>query len=882
MLFSSRLFLMLVSLAGAIFSTSLYAAASGATIRESRRLLTQDYAMFRASQVSNITYALDVSIDPESDIFQGQVSIRFDYTGNNQAPLTLDFDQGEILSFSVNGQDAQYEYDKWFITFGSEQLVAGSNHLVIDYRRPYTTDGDGLHKFIDPENGEIYLYTNFEPYNANRFFPLFDQPNLKAPFTLTAHVPANWEVISNQRETSHTLNGDSQTWTFPPTPPISSYLYSFHAGPFKVWEDRSGDIALRLFARTSLADYVDVEEWFTPTKQFLPFFQTYFDVPYPLNKYDQIIVPDFNPGAMENLGAVTFNEAYLNRGEKTIREKSRLAYVIAHEMAHMWFGDLVTMNWWNDLWLNESFATYMGYLALDSASDFENAWDIFYSRDKSRAYVADARVTTHPIALEAANTADAVANFDLITYQKGSSVLKQLPYFIGEENFRRGVSQYLKEHSFANARLDDFVASLETASGIDLTRWQQEWLQASGANTITTDFSCQDNEVTSLRLIQSVPATSTADKVLRSQRTRLGLYRYVDGTMVLGQALPVTYDGVVTWVPEVIGQPCPDMVFPNLDDHAYLVINFDPVSLQTLQEHINHFSSTTTRLMLWESLWSGVRDARLSLDDFLGFAFDNIGDENDANVVRQVSGNIASAYNYYSAFGDHADKLVSIQAFVWQALENAEPGSEIQKIWYDNFIARAHTRDALDYITALLAGTESIESIVIDQDKRWDIIVALNHHLHGDYAALLVAETMRDTSDLGVNSSLAARASRPDPVIKEAFIDEMLADPLRYKLASMRFITRNLYPNNQLPLMENVADKVIAAIPVLNESADEGFVDEFMVILPATCTPESVSRLDQLARTLNDYPALITRSVLVTLQEDRRCVSLKSLVSNAP
>ena len=838
--------------------------------------LEQEYAEFRADQVGNVAYSLFVDIDEDADNFSGKVDISFDLAQGNTAPITFDFDQGNVESITVNDSSVEWSYEHWFITVAADKFQEGQNTVSITFTHPFTTDGDGLHKFTDPENGEVYLYTNFEPYKANRFFPLFDQPNLKAPFTLEVLVPEHWKVVSNQRETMSSLEGDLRRWQFPATPPISTYLYSFHAGDFTVWEDDADGIALRLMVRKTLAEYVDTEEWFVPTRQFMAFFQEYFDVPYPLNKYDQVIVPDFNPSAMENLGAVTFNEAYVSRGEKSDRQRLRLAEVIAHEMAHMWFGDLVTMKWWNDLWLNESFATYMGFLALDQASNFNNAWDVFYSRDKSGAYVADDRVTTHPIAPDnVGSTDDAFEVFDLITYEKGSSVLKQLPFFIGEDNFRRGVSNYLKENAYGNATVDNFVDALADSAGRDLSKWQKEWLQESGANTLRTDISCENNTISSLRLLQYVPTNRAADKTLRNQRTLVGFYRYTDNTMLRSSSIPVTYSGPVTWISEAVGLPCPDLVLSNEDDMAYFEMELDPRSLETLREHINDFPSPTTRLMLWNSLWASVMRSSMSLDDFVDFAISNITKEQNDDVIRQVSGNLASAFNYYSTFGGQNEKRRAIENFIHGQLLDAAPGSEIQKIWFANYTNRAHTPEALDSLFALLDGRNSIEGLEIDQDKRWDIVFTLNRYLHANYEALLESESRLDSSDQGINSAYATRAVRPSLEAKQEFLSMVVDNPDDLKVATLRTILFNLFPPEQTGLLENLADDILQHYGVLNETGLERFLNSYIEILPTTCTQASIDRLAALEDEFAGYRPVLANRFLELQQADERCVSIR-------
>jgi aminopeptidase N len=848
-------------------------------LREAQPLLSESYARFRKAQVGNPAYALALDLQEGSTTFSGTVTISFDLAPGNTSPLTIDFDSGTVTELRINGASGSYDYDRWFISIPAAALVPGSNTVTVTYERPFATDGAGLHKFTDPENGEEYFYTNFEPYDANRLFPHFDQPNLKAPLTLEVVAPPAWQVIANTMESEIRNEAGRNHWIFPATAPLSSYVYAMHAGPYTVWQDNAGGIPLRLFARSALARYVVPEEWFVPTQQSFAFYQDYFEVAYPFGKYDQIIVPDFNPGAMENVGAVTFNERYVSRGVKSTAQLRSLASVIAHEMAHMWFGDLVTMDWWNGLWLNESFATYMANLELERASSFANVWDSFYTSSKLSAYAADQLVTTHPIELDVPSTADAFTNFDGITYGKGGSVLKQLPYLIGEENFRVGVGNYLRKYAYQNTTLDNFVDELAAASGIDLAEWKREWLYRSGVNTIQADFTCDADTLTSLRLLQSVPAVATADKDLRAQRTQLGLYRYTDDAMLLTAALPVTYSGAVTWVPEAVGQPCPDMVLPNEGDWAYMKINLDNRSFATLNERINDFSSPTTRIMLWQSLWDSVADANLALNQYLDFALNNIGQDQDDNVVRLVTGNLGSAFNYYSRFGGHDAEKARIEDFLFGQLAAAEPGSELQKIWYDSFVSRAHTPTALAWLAALLDGTETIAGLPIDQDKRWNIIVALNRYQHGDHAALLAAERARDPSDQGNNMALAADAIRPLPDVKATWFDTVLNRPDTYKVATLRYVMSNLFPPEQLALMEPYREPILAAIPALNATDALEYLSEFTSYFDtALCTPQSVARLAQANDEFAGLQPLVVKTFLIHHQQDERCVRLKGLV----
>jgi aminopeptidase N len=855
-----------------------------AGIREQQQHLTEAYARFRKAQISNPAYGLQIYIRPGSDTFIGTATLTFDLAADNTAPVTLDFDSGRITRLFVNAVEVDYDYERWFLTLPAGLFDAGTNVIRVDYERPFATDGAGLHKFVDPEDGNEYIYTQFEPYDANRMFPHFDQPDLKATLQLQVSVPAEWQVIANTREsgvleaTGAEEDAGMRHWGFPPTPRLSSYTFALIAGPYAIWEDSAGAIPLRLFARQSLAQYVKPEEWFIPTQESFAFFQDYFEIPYPFGKYDQVIVPDFNFGGMENVAAVTFNERYVTRGEKSTLQRRNLASVIAHEMAHMWFGDLVTMQWWNGLWLNESFATYMANLELERASSFTNVWDSFYTGTKLGAYNTDQLVTTHPIELQVNSTADVLTIIDGITYGKGGSVLKQLPYFIGEENFRIGVRNYLQKHAYGNTTLDDFVDELAAASGTNLDQWKQEWLYRSGVNTIQADFTCDNNALTSLRLLQSVPTTPTADKDLRSQRVQVGFYRYTDDAMQLSSAVPVTYSGAVTNVDEAVGLPCPDLVLPNEGDWGYVKINLDTRSFATLNERINDFPNPTTRMMLWQSLWDSVNDLSLTLPQYIDFALANIGAERDDNVARLVFGQIGSAFSYFGRFGGHEAERARIEDFLFEQLAAAAAGTELQKIRFDAFVGRAHTPRALDYLQALLDGAETLPGLPIDQDKRWDLVVALNRHLHEDYAGRLEDEQGRDASDQGANMVLAAQAARPQADVKAQWLTTLLDAPESYKLAALRNVLATLFPSEQLALLEPHRERILAAIPALNDSGSPEYLDSISgALAPATCNQASVDRLAQANTDFSGMQPLIVKAYLVHHQNDELCVRMKAL-----
>jgi aminopeptidase N len=849
--------------------------------RQHSESLYEDYAKMRATQVSNVTYNLQVTLDNKTEIFSGTTDLNFDLMANNQNDLTIDFDEGTVSNVRVNGKAAKFTYEKWFITVPASELASGKITVSVDYQRPYATDGSGLHRFVDPENGEVYLYTDFEPYDANRLFPHFDQPDLKAKYTMQVTAPNTWQVISSIREDKIEDQGENKIWHFPESAKFSSYIFSLHAGNYAVWEDQFEDIPLRLFARQSLAQYVKTEEWFKPTKQSFKFFNDYFEVRYPFGKYDQIVAPDFNAGAMENVAAVTFNEGYIARGEKSTQAKMSLANVIAHEMAHMWFGDLVTMRWWNGLWLNESFATYMANLAIAEASDFENTWDVFYSGTKQWAYRSDDSVNTHAIELPVPSTGDALTNFDGITYGKGASVLKQLPYYLGEENFRVGVSNYLKKFSYKNTELDDFIGELGKAAGKDMKQWTQDWLYNAGLNTIKVNYQCEGDKISQFSIEQTAPADYPT---LREQRVQVGLYNYADNKMSLTKAIPVMYKGANTEIKEAVGQTCPDLVYPNEADWGFVKVDLDEKSLDSIQNHINAIDNTTMRLMLWQSLADSVRDAKLSADKFVHFAIANIEGESDYNVVRKIAGSLTTALGYLTTATrleqkDYSELYREVEDLYLSLLEKAEAGSDFQKMWYSRYVSVSKNDKHLKNLLNILQGEKSFDGLTIDQDKRWGVVARLNRYQHGNYSALLDAEKQKDASDTGVKNAIYAEVLRPEEQVKSKWFDVVINNPDKLKLSTLRYIMWGLFPSEQQHLETPYKAKILAHIPKLNEGSDLGLLSSFAgSMIPSQCTVESEQELANLVADYKDMKPQVLKTVKARHQNVGRCVKALTLL----
>ncbi|MFL6676661.1 MAG: aminopeptidase N, partial [Massilia sp.] len=507
-------------------------------------------------------------------------------------------------------------------------------------------------------------------------------------------------------------------------------------------------------------------EWFKYTKAGLEFFDEYFGIPYQYGKYDQLLVPDFLYGAMENAGAITFAEArFMYKADMTAAQRHSLASVIMHEMAHQWFGDLVTMKWWNGLWLNESFASFMGTLATAEATEFKDAWQAFYSSGKQAAYVQDQKVTTHPIEVPVPSTQNAFDNIDAITYSKGASTLMQLRHLLGADVFRKGVHNYLVKYQFKNATLDDFIASLGDAAGRDLSKWTQQWLYQPGVNTIAASYTCKGGKIDSFVLNQTAPSVKLP--TLREQRVQVASFKLNGQQLELAKNVPVTYSGAKTAVPGMIGSTCPDMVYPNYQDWGFAKVQLDKRSFDTARNHLAVVADPLLRTMLWQSLWDGVRDGKLPLNEFIKTAINNAPAEKDYTLLGDVLGKVGASKRYLDAMGPDSayarQATRELEQMAWNGVQSSKGDDNFQRRWFNQYVGMASSREALDRLASILDGKTTVEGLSINQDLRWAIIGRLNRYNYPGAAALVEAEQARDKSDAGQAAALSAVVSRPDP-----------------------------------------------------------------------------------------------------------------------
>ncbi|MFI5693611.1 aminopeptidase N [Kribbella sp. NPDC051586] len=736
--------------------------------------LTRDEARSRAGVVSDVTYAIELDLTGApsgAPTFPSVTTVTF--TASAGANTFADLIADKVRSVTLNGValDPDVVYDGARIQLDG---LAERNELTVVADCLYSRTGEGLHRSVDPADKETYLYTQFEVPDARRVFTTFEQPDLKAPFTFTVSAPARWAVISNAPTPEPTAyqgeNGEELArWEFPPTERISTYITAVVAGPYHVvtdvYEGPNGSYPLALLCRPSLKDALDVDDLFEVTKQGFALFEEAFGTPYPFHKYDQAFVPEYNMGAMENAGCVTLRDEYLFRSRTTHAELESRANTVLHELAHMWFGDLVTMTWWDDLWLNESFAEWASHWAqVVATTKYSDAWTTFCNARKNWAYRQDQLPSTHPIAADMIDFHAVEVNFDGITYAKGASTLRQLVAFVGEETFVTALKEYFHDHAFGNTELTDLLKPLEKASGRDLDDWTERWLRTAGVNTLRADFAVDDQGAfTSFAIEQTA---TEKFPVLRPHRLAVGLYRRTDEGLVRTERFEVDIDGSRTELPELTGATQPDLVLLNDDDLTYAKIRLDERSRATLVESIDQLTESLPRALAWGSAWDMTRDAEMPASQYVGIVLRGIRAETDLTGVRSLLAQANSAVNQYAAPQNRAALRAQLEEALAGLVADAEPGSDHQLAFVRAYSSAVFSAAGADRIAGWLDGRDLPERLAVDTDLRWTLIVALSR-LGRIGADEIDDELTRDTTITGQERAAQARAARPTAEAKE-------------------------------------------------------------------------------------------------------------------
>jgi aminopeptidase N len=735
--------------------------------------LTRVEAQGRKALVNVESYEVVLDLTAGETTFSSTTTVTFEATPGSSTFIDAITDSvhavilnGDLLDPAAVSDGVRIQLDN----------LAAHNVLVVEADAAYTNTGEGLHRFVDPVDGEVYLYSQFEVPDSRRVFAVFEQPDLKATFTFTVTAPAAWEVISNSVAPEPIDNGDSKTWAFPTTPILSSYVTALVAGPYAVVRDHltSSDgrtIPLGIYSRKSLTKFVDSEYIFDITRKGFEFYEDKFDYPYPFDKYDQLFVPEFNAGAMENAGAITFTEAYVFRSKVSDAIKERRVITILHELAHMWFGDLVTMKWWNDLWLNESFAEWASAMASAEVTEWTEAWTTFAMMEKSAAYRQDQLPSTHPVVATINDLEDVQVNFDHITYAKGGSVLKQLVAWVGIDAFYAGVAAYFKKNQYGNTELADLLGELEVTSGRELSEWSKVWLETAGVNTLRPAIETDaDGIITGFDILQSAPADYPT---IRPHRLAVGFYDLVDGALVRVHRVELDVAGESTSVDELIGQKKPALVLLNDDDLAYAKIRLDEASLQVATEHLSDIESALARALVWGAAWDAMRDGETKASDYVKLVLGNIANESESTTIRVTLAQLLTAARFYVAPATRNAILEEVGDALWALAQGAEAASDAQFQFVKVFAAIASTPAHVAVLTALRDGSSPLTGLEIDADLDWELLEGLV--LNGAAGqAEIDAALAKDNTANGQQSAARATATIPTPAAKKAAFDSLV------------------------------------------------------------------------------------------------------------
>jgi len=844
--------------------------------RKSDDDLTRLMAQQRKTQIKTVLYELHFNLEKNASGFEGRARLEVDLL-RIDLPLSIDYMGNKITQLTVNGEVLK-KFPKRTGSFDIPQSKLKPKTIIeVHYSADYTNEAGGFHRVKDPVDENEYLYTDFEPYYAHHLFPCFDQPDLKGIYKVSVKAPKEWLAIHNEL-VEKTEESEEHTVTFfKETPPLSTYLFFLGAGPYVEWKDKYGDLPLSIYARKSLEKYVDADEIMKVTKKGLKFFNDYFNYPYPFSKYAHVFIPEFAWGGMENPGAVTVNEKFIFRGPVPDTKKEDRVNLILHEMAHMWFGDLVTMEWWNDLWLNESFATFVASLAQDEGLGSESTWLDFFNT-KVWGYWQDQLVTTHPIEVDVPDVRTAKSNFDGITYAKGASALKQLHYFVGPEGFRNGLRNYFKTYAWSNTRRENFIQSIAQASQTDLSSWVTKWLQTAGVNRVSVNIECKKDKVSSLKLIQKPSSSETYSP----HRTLLAFYEVDDDDFDLDETLPQTFDGQETDGKLNKKLDCPDFVFPNHNDFDYALYSLDEKSLKAAPRAVAEIEDPLSRLMIWNILHQMVRDAELPAFKAMEIAMEGLKVEKDDLLL----GNLIGSHSYlrelqYLTYLDKVERAKiapSLEGILWDRVLNAKKGSSLQMTFFDFYLAIAQTPASQLKLYDLLVKNAPPEGITLDQDRRWVLIRNIARNGHTDAEKIIELELKNDNTTSGIRNALAARAAIPLKSHKAKTWKKLLTSKdLTY--SDLKEAGREIHGVNNPELSTPFLADFFKNISRKKWDQHDDVVDiYFEKFYPSNlCTAETLKMSEKAFRNARHLTSIAKRAWREAEDELKRCIKVRGL-----
>ncbi|MFG3435597.1 aminopeptidase N [Nonomuraea sp. NPDC047897] len=789
--------------------------------------LTRDEAAQRAADLRVRSYSIELDFTdgqgaPSSELFTSTSTIEFDARAGSSSFVDLvaervhraELNGEKLLNPSVSGSGIELS------------RLAEHNTLVVAADHAYSSFGLGVHRFVDPTDSATYLYSQFESAEARRAFACFDQPDLKAAFTFSVVAPEDWTVISNSVcLTTEDLPGGGRLHTFAPTPPISTYVTAVAAGPYRRWTDtytdEHGEIPLAIYCRESLAEHVDAERLFAETKEGFAYFHRTFGIPYAFGKYDQCLVPEFNAAAMESVALVTCMEEWAFRSKVSADSYERRNQTILHEIAHMWFGNLVSMKWWDDLWLKESFALLAAVLCQASSTAYTGAWTTFASVEKGWAYGQDQLASTHPVISDIPDLASVKVNYDSITYFKGAAVLKQLVAFVGEHNFFKGLSAYLTEHAYGTATLSDLLLHLQRASGRDLSGWASQWLATTGMNTLRPVLeTTPDGKITSFEVVQGPASPGTGE--FREHRVAVGMYdEDADGSLIRRHRVEIDVSGERTAVPELHGQPRGRLILVNDDDLTYCSMRLDPESSATLIDRISDVRDSLPRTLCWSAAWEMTREVELRARDFVSLVNRGFHEPAVAVVQRLVTQAQFALTSYADPAWAEEVGWPSLADGLLAAARSSAPGSDHQLILVSGLATAVLSPRHLDVLRALLDGEaagQGLAGLAIDTDLRWSILLALSAagcvDMDGVDTPVIDAAIADDATSAGAFQGARAAVLRPLTAAKERAWQQVMQSDSLAPTVEQALLYSFAFPGQQ-DLLEPFTDRYFDEIPAL-------------------------------------------------------------------
>jgi aminopeptidase N len=734
--------------------------------------IPRELAAQRASDLSELRYGLSFTLEPHGASSGGREELRFEL--KRAAPLLLDFREGSVTNLIVNGHPISVEAENGHIKLPAVALRGGHNDLTLDFSAPVALAGKAITRYEDKDDGSEYIYTLFVPMDASMAFPCFDQPDLKGRFTLQVTAPMNWTVISNTNEQrKENISGGTTRRFFEETRPISTYLFAFAAGPFRNVHAIPG--MPNIYVRQSQAGRAqpEVPQIQNVTARGMKFLADYFAQPYPFPKYEMALIPGLAYGGMEHAGATFLNEeSMLFRIAPTATDRFNRSITVLHELTHQWFGDFTTMRWFDDLWLKEGFAQYMAFRAMVAIEPDQHVWKRFYEQIKPAAYGIDVTKGTTPIYQEIPNLKDAKSAYGAIVYSKAPGLLRQLAFMLGDERFRNGLRIYLHEHQYGNAEWSDLVRCFERASGQNLQRWAEAWIQRRGMPEVDVAWSCNaEHRLKALTLRQHNVLDGGGVWPLATEV----LLGYANGPAIRVRAQLM---GETAEVPEAAGKACPAYIFADDEDYAYGLFLLDNRSRGYLLEHMGSISDLFERALLWGSVWDSVRFAALAPRDYLSVVLRNLPSDPDEMLVRSLGARSTTALHRYVNPGTRSKFVPGFESLAIGKMIHA-PQQDLRIMWFRTLVGVATTRVALEELKALLNGKLSIPGVQLRSRDRWNMVATLIAQGDPEANEVYESEKQRDHTGDGLKYSYAADAAKPDSRTKKWYFNDYLHNPAR-------------------------------------------------------------------------------------------------------